>query len=65
MGLAWAREEHPGGPVISKYGLVGGFASELIVDRGSGRVAAVATNTRSESPNDLAEMLIPLEYVPG
>ncbi len=62
LGLAWTWERQEGGVFISKNGAVGGFISEVVVDRNGGRVAAVVTNSGSFSANDLAEMLIPLQY---
>ncbi len=61
LGLSWVWERQESGVVVSKTGQVGGFISEVVVDRGNRRVAAVITNTRTISANDLAEKMIPIE----
>ncbi len=63
MALGWARERQGGSSVVlSKYGNMAGFTSQLNVDVGPrARAAAVATNSGDVSANDLADALVPIE----
>ena len=63
MSLGWARERQGGSSVVlSKYGNMAGFTSQLNVDVGPrARAAAVATNSGDVSANDLADVLVPIE----